>query len=150
VRSSGGRARAPGRGRDGCSPGREPEARHRQARRSSSATPACSSCRSRRWRFPYLRWILSTPEYHHWHHTSDEEGIDKNFASFLPLWDFLFGTLHLPDHWPKNYGTVKFQPPEDYAGQLLYPFRRKGEATPYGQPRCPRENRWLAARERTR
>ena len=36
-----------------------------------------------RWRFPYLRWVLSTPEYHHWHHTSDEEGIDKNFASFL-------------------------------------------------------------------
>jgi len=27
---------------------------------------------------------------------------------------------------------VKFQPPEDYAGQLLYPFRRKGKATPYG------------------
>lgn len=22
--------------------------------------------------------------------------------------------------------------PEGYAGQLLYPFRRKGEATPYG------------------
>lgn len=85
-----------------------------------------------RWRFPWLRRVVSTPEYHHWHHTSDEEGIDKNFASFLPFWDWLFGTLHLPDHWPKNYGTVKFQPPEDYAGQLLYPFRRKGKATPYG------------------
>ena len=85
-----------------------------------------------RWRFPYLRWAISTPEYHHWHHTSDEEGIDKNFASFLPLWDLAFGTAHQPDHWPKNYGTVKFQPPETYIGQLLYPFRRKGEATPYG------------------
>jgi sterol desaturase/sphingolipid hydroxylase (fatty acid hydroxylase superfamily) len=85
-----------------------------------------------RWRFPYLRRLVSTPEYHHWHHSSDEEGVDKNFASFLPLWDFLFGTLHLPDHWPRKYGTVNFQPPEDYAGQLLYPFRRKGQATPYG------------------
>jgi sterol desaturase/sphingolipid hydroxylase (fatty acid hydroxylase superfamily) len=85
-----------------------------------------------RWRFPWLRRLLATPEYHHWHHTSDEEGLDKNFAAFLPFWDWLFGTLHLPDHWPKNYGTVKFQPPEDYAGQLLYPFRRKGKATPYG------------------
>jgi len=85
-----------------------------------------------RWRFPYLRWAISTPEYHHWHHTSDEEGIDKNFASVLPLWDLAFGTAHQPDHWPKNYGTVKFQPPETYIGQLLYPFRRKGEATPYG------------------
>jgi sterol desaturase/sphingolipid hydroxylase (fatty acid hydroxylase superfamily) len=85
-----------------------------------------------RWRLPVLRRVIGTPEYHHWHHTSDEEGLDKNFASFLPMWDGLFGTLHLPDHWPKNYGTVKFQPPEDYAGQLLYPFRRRGKATPYG------------------
>jgi sterol desaturase/sphingolipid hydroxylase (fatty acid hydroxylase superfamily) len=85
-----------------------------------------------RWRFSYLRWAITTPEYHHWHHTSDEEGIDKNFAVFLPLWDVLFGTAHQPDYWPKNYGTVKFQPPETYLGQLFYPFRRKGEATPYG------------------
>lgn len=85
-----------------------------------------------RWRFPYLRWAIATPEYHHWHHTSDEEGLDKNFAAFLPLWDLAFGTAHQPEHWPRNYGTVKFQPPEDYLGQLLYPFRRHGKRTPYG------------------
>lgn len=84
-----------------------------------------------RWRFPVLRWLIATPEYHHWHHTSDEEGLDKNFAAFLPFWDRLFGTAHLPDHWPQNYGTVKFQPPESYLGQLAYPFQRKQE-TPYG------------------
>jgi sterol desaturase/sphingolipid hydroxylase (fatty acid hydroxylase superfamily) len=84
-----------------------------------------------RWRFPLVRWLIATPEFHHWHHTSDEEGIDKNFAAFLPLWDRLFGTAHMPDHWPKKYGTVKFQPPESYLGQLFYPFRRKRE-TPYG------------------
>jgi sterol desaturase/sphingolipid hydroxylase (fatty acid hydroxylase superfamily) len=85
-----------------------------------------------RWRFPVLRWILATPEYHHWHHTSDDEGIDKNFAAFLPLWDVLFGTAHLPDYWPRNYGTTRFQPPETYLGQLAYPFRRRGRPTPYG------------------
>jgi sterol desaturase/sphingolipid hydroxylase (fatty acid hydroxylase superfamily) len=85
-----------------------------------------------RWRWPYLRWVIATPEYHHWHHTSDEEGIDKNFAGCLPLWDLVFGTAHLPRHWPKNYGTVKFQPPESYLGQLAYPFRRHGARTPYG------------------
>ena len=84
-----------------------------------------------RWRLPGIRWIVSTPAYHHWHHTSDEEGIDKNFASILPLWDVLFGTAHLPDHWPKRYGTVAFQPPEGYLAQLAYPFRRRGRATPY-------------------
>jgi len=84
-----------------------------------------------RWRFPVLRWLIATPEFHHWHHTSDEEGIDKNFAVFMPVWDKLFGTAHMPAHWPKKYGTVKFQPPESYLGQLAYPFRRK-RATPYG------------------
>lgn len=85
-----------------------------------------------RWRWPVLRWVLATPEYHHWHHTSDEEGLDKNFAGFLPMWDVLFGTAHQPDYWPKDYGTVKFQPPEEYLGQLAYPFRRHGKETPYG------------------
>lgn len=85
-----------------------------------------------RWRFPALRWLISTPEYHHWHHSSDEEGIDKNFASFLPMWDLLFGTAHQPDYWPKNYGTVKFQPPENYLGQITYPFRKRENTTPYG------------------
>jgi sterol desaturase/sphingolipid hydroxylase (fatty acid hydroxylase superfamily) len=83
-----------------------------------------------RWRFPVLRWIVTTPEYHHWHHTSDEEGLDKNFAGFLPLWDLIFGTAHQPQHWPRNYGTVNSQPPETYLGQLAYPFRRR--TLPYG------------------
>ena len=84
-----------------------------------------------RWRFPVLRWLIATPEFHHWHHTSDEEGLDKNFAVFMPVWDKLFGTAHMPAHWPKKYGTVKFQPPESYLGQLAYPFTRKRD-TPYG------------------
>ncbi|HTP96589.1 MAG TPA: sterol desaturase family protein [Burkholderiales bacterium] len=85
-----------------------------------------------RWRWPLLRWIVTTPEYHHWHHTSDEEGIDKNYAGMLPVLDVLFRTAHLPDYWPKRYGTVKFQPPESWLGQLYYPFRRHRGGTPYG------------------
>jgi len=82
-------------------------------------------------RWPYLRWIFATPEFHHWHHTSDEEGIDKNFAVFLSFIDVIFGTAHMPGHWPQHYGTTKFQPPETYLGQLAYPFKRQ-EETPYG------------------
>ena len=84
-----------------------------------------------RHRWPGIRWIFATPEFHHWHHTSDEEGIDKNFAVFLSFIDVVFGTAHMPDHWPKRYGTVKFQPPETWVGQLVYPFQ-KHEETPYG------------------
>jgi len=81
--------------------------------------------------WPGLRWVLATPEFHHWHHTSDEEGLDKNFAAFLSFIDVIFGTAHQPAHWPSRYGTVKFQPPESYVGQLVYPFTRHQE-TPYG------------------
>lgn len=82
-------------------------------------------------RWPVLRQLIATPEFHHWHHTSDEEGIDKNFAVFLAFIDRLFGTFHLPAYWPRRYGTTKFQPPETWWGQLLYPFKRQDE-TPYG------------------
>jgi sterol desaturase/sphingolipid hydroxylase (fatty acid hydroxylase superfamily) len=78
-----------------------------------------------RWRFPALRWVVATPEFHHWHHTSDDEGIDKNFAAFLPLWDRLFGTAHLPNHWPRHYGTTGEPLPEGYLAQLAHPFRRR-------------------------
>jgi sterol desaturase/sphingolipid hydroxylase (fatty acid hydroxylase superfamily) len=84
-----------------------------------------------RHRWPGIRWIFATPEFHHWHHTSDEEGIDKNFAVFLSFIDVIFGTAHMPPYWPKKYGTVKFQPPETWVGQFVYPFKRKKE-TPYG------------------
>ena len=65
-----------------------------------------------RHRWPGLRWVLTTPEFHHWHHTSDQEGLDKNFAAFLSFIDVIFGTAQQPVRWPSRYGTVKFQPPE--------------------------------------
>ncbi len=85
-----------------------------------------------RHRWPFVRWIFATPEFHHWHHTSDDEGIDKNYAVLLSFIDVMFRTAHQPSHWPKRYGTVKFQPPETYLGQLAYPFRKHEEPTPYG------------------
>jgi sterol desaturase/sphingolipid hydroxylase (fatty acid hydroxylase superfamily) len=84
-----------------------------------------------RHRWPFLRWVVATPEFHHWHHTSDEEGIDKNFAVFMSFIDVIFRTAHLPAHWPQRYGTVKFQPPETWTGQLAYPFKAQRD-TPYG------------------
>lgn len=50
-----------------------------------------------------LEWLIATPGFHHWHHTSAEP-FNRNFAPTLPLMDKLFGTLHLPQHWPAGYG----------------------------------------------
>ena len=50
-------------------------------------------------------WLISTPEFHHWHHTHDEMR-DHNYASMLPCWDWLSGTLHVPrNQSPLGYGS---------------------------------------------
>ncbi len=77
-----------------------------------------------RWDFGPLRWVLVSPAYHRWHHTSDDEGIDKNFAGIFPIWDLLFGTAHFPRSvLPSRYGLVGYQMPESLATHMLYPFR---------------------------
>ena len=70
----------------------------------------------------WLRYVVVTPQFHHWHHASDAEAIDRNYTAHTPLWDLLFGTWHLPkDRWPVTYGTVK-PVPGGMLGQLLYPI----------------------------
>jgi len=71
-----------------------------------------------------LKWIITTPQFHHWHHSSDKPAIDTNYAAYLPLYDWLFGTLHMPDrHWPIQYGTLT-RLPRTVWGQFTYPFRK--------------------------
>jgi sterol desaturase/sphingolipid hydroxylase (fatty acid hydroxylase superfamily) len=70
----------------------------------------------------WLRYVVVTPQFHHWHHASDAEAIDKNYAAHTPLFDMLFGSWHLPkDRWPVKYGTVK-PIPGGMLGQVLHPF----------------------------
>ncbi len=76
-----------------------------------------------RWRFGWLEWLVSTPAFHHWHHTKDgPEYINKNYAAIFPWMDKLFGTLYLPKkQWPTKYGIDGPMAPS-LAGQLLQPF----------------------------
>ncbi len=73
-----------------------------------------------RWRLGPLEQIVSSPAFHHWHHTNDANR-DKNYAALFPWVDRLFGTLHLPMTWPEDYGVDAPQP-DNVAGQLLQPF----------------------------
>ena len=77
-----------------------------------------------KWDFGPLRWVFVSPLYHRWHHTTDPEGLDKNFAGLFPIWDILFGTAHFPRREPTRFGVNHTPPPESLWGQLLYPFRR--------------------------
>lgn len=73
-----------------------------------------------RFRWGPLEWLLSTPAFHHWHHTRRDH-IDRNFAAMLPLLDRLFGTHYLPRGWPTEYGCET--PVADaLPGQLADPF----------------------------
>ncbi len=79
-----------------------------------------------RWEFRPLRRLVATPAFHHWHHSAETEALDKNFAVHTPLWDLLFGTYYLPDHWPTRYGLAGGAPCRvGWVKQLLHPFRRR-------------------------
>lgn len=77
-----------------------------------------------RWEFGPLRLLFASPRFHRWHHTSTDEGGDRNFANFLPLWDRLFGTWYLPlDRHPQHFGIVGDPVPQHFFGQLWHPLR---------------------------
>ncbi len=76
-----------------------------------------------KWRFGWLEWVLSSPAFHHWHHTNDgPERINKNYSSMLPWVDKCFGTFYLPkQQWPVKYG-IDAPITSNFAGQLLQPL----------------------------
>jgi lathosterol oxidase len=78
---------------------------------------------------PTLAWLepyLVLPRFHHWHHTSQKESLDKNFSIHFPWIDKLFGTYYFPDEkWPDTYGLDHEQLPPGFWRQTFYPFTRK-------------------------
>jgi len=72
--------------------------------------------------FGPLKYIFVTPQFHHWHHSSEKPAIDTNYSAHTVIFDWMFGTYHLPgEHWPAEYGTTK-RLPRTVVGQLLHPF----------------------------
>ena len=74
--------------------------------------------------FGPLRWIVVSPQFHHWHHSNDLNYHNKNFAPHLVLFDILFGTARLPpsNAMPEAYGVTE-PVPETFLKQLVHPFR---------------------------
>lgn len=82
---------------------------------------------------PNIKWLepyLVLPRFHHWHHTSQKEAIDKNYSIHFPWIDKLFGTYYLPkEGWPETYGLDNEPLPAGFWGQTFYPFTRRKKAT---------------------
>ncbi len=78
----------------------------------------------------WLKYILVTPQFHHWHHSSQKPAIDTNYAVHLTLFDWLFRTYHMPKKiWPSHYGTVP-RIPRTFFAQLVHPFKKKAKKQP--------------------
>ena len=77
---------------------------------------------------PTIKWLepfIVFPRYHHWHHTSQKEAIDKNFAIHFPVIDKVFGTSYCPpDKWPAHYGLAGEEIPRTFWAQTIWPFWR--------------------------
>jgi sterol desaturase/sphingolipid hydroxylase (fatty acid hydroxylase superfamily) len=74
----------------------------------------------------WLKPVIVTPRFHHWHHGLEREAVDVNFAIHFPILDRLFGTYHMPvGRWPQAYGVSSEPVPHGYLRQLAYPFGRR-------------------------
>ena len=73
-----------------------------------------------------LKYLIVTPDFHHWHHSSEQVAIDKNYAAHFAFIDYLFGTAVKTDRqFPETYGVVGSKIPERYLEQQAYPFRKR-------------------------
>lgn len=74
-----------------------------------------------------LRYVIVTPNFHHWHHSQDQEALDRNYAAHFAFLDYLFGTAVKSDReWPRDYGVLGDYVPNGFVKQFKFPFVWKG------------------------
>jgi len=74
-----------------------------------------------------LRYIIVTPNFHHWHHSQDQAALDRNYAAHFAFLDYIFGTAVKSDQlWPEKYGVLGDYVPNGFVKQFKFPFTWKG------------------------
>jgi sterol desaturase/sphingolipid hydroxylase (fatty acid hydroxylase superfamily) len=79
-----------------------------------------------------LKYLIVTPDFHHWHHSQDDEAIDRNYAAHYAFLDYIFGTaVKVPKDrpFPARYGVVGDYMPDGFVNQQMFPFRAKPTST---------------------
>lgn len=70
-----------------------------------------------------LKYLIVTPDFHHWHHSSDDMAVDKNYAAHFAFLDHLFGTaIQGQTGFPQRYGVIGDYMPEGFVAQQRFPF----------------------------
>ena len=73
-----------------------------------------------------LKYLIVTPEFHHWHHSSDRAALDRNYAAHFAFIDHAFGTAVKSDRaLPESYGVLGDYMPEGFLRQQAFPFTRQ-------------------------
>lgn len=73
----------------------------------------------------WLGRLVFSPAHHHIHHSSKASHYDTNLGSCLAIWDWMFGTLILPEpgERPGKYGAEAIgEDPHSLHGSLITPF----------------------------
>jgi sterol desaturase/sphingolipid hydroxylase (fatty acid hydroxylase superfamily) len=86
-----------------------------------------------------LKYVFNNPRLHVWHHDRDEVPLPgANFAIDFALWDYLFGTIWLPeeDRQPRRLGFAGIEKlGSTFAEQLVWPlWRRQEKSSPNPDP----------------
>jgi sterol desaturase/sphingolipid hydroxylase (fatty acid hydroxylase superfamily) len=73
-----------------------------------------------------VKYVFVTPDFHHWHHSSDDVAIDRNYAAHYAFLDHLFGTaIKGQTGFPEKYGVQGDYMPDGFLKQLMFPFRKQ-------------------------
>lgn len=76
--------------------------------------------------FGPLGRLLIDNRFHRIHHSIEERHFDKNFGAMTPLWDWLFGTIHMPapGEWPET-GLSSTREPRNPIEWAILPWQRR-------------------------
>jgi sterol desaturase/sphingolipid hydroxylase (fatty acid hydroxylase superfamily) len=69
--------------------------------------------------------VILSPAHHQIHHSDNPIHFNKNFGAFLSIWDWLFGTLHIPEpRQPRLSFGVGYRAEHEHTamGTLVTPF----------------------------
>jgi sterol desaturase/sphingolipid hydroxylase (fatty acid hydroxylase superfamily) len=90
------------------------------------------------WTYGPVGYLITSPAFHRWHHSSETAALDKNFAQTFAIFDYLFGTAYCPRHQvSQRYGLVGKQLAPNMWSQLLYPFQKTKRAPVAQEPNPP-------------
>ena len=68
--------------------------------------------------------VFVSPAHHQVHHSANPKHFNKNFGSCLALWDWMFGTLYVPqkEREPLTFGITDNPDAHTVKGELVDPF----------------------------